>query len=278
MIEIGQKVYSKLHGGRHGLVYAIHGEQRPESIGTMAHGVISFGGSAAFDIVFDDGTESRQLPESILYGVQWKIFPDVASADELHRMREFAASEKARKEIEAKKNSDDFAVSVAALKVDQRYAALQQTGQGAQFSKLVAINLRRELKTAFPLDKFSVKCSGYDSVTVAWTDGPTKESVEAITRKYSGGYFDGMEDMYHHQSSPWTTVFGSAKYMTIQRTHSPEAMTRAVEAVSKDFGWSHIEVRTSYDGGARPSTSDRFEEEAIYDFLEHRRKYADIAA
>ncbi len=272
MIAIGQKVYSMLHGGRHGLVYAIHGEQRPQSIGTMAHGVVSFGGAASFDIVFDDGTESRQLPESILYGAQWKIFPDVGSADDIRRRRDFAANEKTRKETEEKRKSDDFAASVAALKVDPRYADLQQTGQGAQFSKLVAINLRREFKTALPSTKFSVKCSGYDSVTVSWTDGPTKESVETITRKYSGGYFDGMEDMYHHQSSPWTTVFGSAKYMTIQRQHSPEAMIRAVEAVSRDFGWSHIEVRTAHDGSARPNTSDRFEESAIYDFLERRRK------
>jgi hypothetical protein len=273
MIQIGQKVYSILYGGRNGVIYAIHGEQRPQSAGSIG-GVIRTGGNAYFDIVFTNGTESKLLPEAILYGVQWKVFPEVAGADEIRSMLDFAASETARKKAEETKKSEEFSATVAALKADPHHSALQQTGQGAQFSKLVAINLRREFKSAFPGVKFSVKCSGYDSVTVAWIDGPTKASVEAITSKYSGGHFDGMDDMYHHTTSPWTSVFGSAKYISVTRKHSIEAMTNAVDAVSKAYGWPRFEVKTSFDGSAFIGSHDFHEQKAISDFLEQRLKIA----
>jgi hypothetical protein len=269
MIQIGQKVYSGLYGGRYGVVYAIHGEQRPQTVGSIG-GVIRMGGNAEFDIVFDNGTESRRLPETILYGVQWEIYPEVVSAEEIRTMREFAASETARKEAEQKKQSEEFAAAVAALKVDPRYSALQQAGQGVQASKLVAINLRREFKTAFPGVKFSVKCDGYDSVNVTWTDGPTATSVETIANKYSGGYFDGMDDMFHQTRSPWTSVFGDAKYVNVRRKHSVEAMTNAVEAVSKAYGTPRLEVKTGFDGSAYVGSRDDHERKTIYDFLEQR--------
>lgn len=270
MLQIGQKVYSDLHGGRDGVIYAIHGQQRPESVGRIA-GFMSCGGNASFDIVFDDGTETKQLPESILRGIQWTIHPEVVTAHEICVMREFAATEKVRKEAEATKKSEEFVAAVAALKVDSEYSNLQQVGQGAQYNKLVAINLRRELKAAFPGIKFSVKCDGYDSVKITWTDGPTKAAVEQISNKYSGGHFDGMEDMYHVTRSPWTEVFGSAKYIFVVRKHSPEAMTAAVQQVCKKYGWPPIEVKTSsFDGSAHLGSRDHYQQKVVYGFLEGR--------
>lgn len=270
MIQIGQKVYSGLYGGRDGVVYAIRGQQRPSTIGRVC-GVISIGGNAEFDIVFSDGGQMKQIPECILHGVQWEIFPEVVNEDEVRRMLEFAASEKSRKEAEAKKKSEDFVVAADALKADPRYSGLQQTGQGDSFNKLVAKNLRRELKVAFPGIKFSVKCSGFDSVTIAWTDGPTKAAVEQISNKYSGGHFDGMEDMYHATRSPWTEVFGSAKYIFVVRKHSPEAMAAAAQQVCKKYGWPPIEVKTSsFDGSAHLGSRDHYQQKVVYGFLEGR--------
>ena len=277
MIQIGQKIYSILYGGRHGVVYAIHGEQRPQSVGTIG-GVMSVGGNAYFDIAFTNGTESKKLPESILYGVQWKIFPVVVSAEEISAMREFTASETARKEIEEQKKAEEFATSVAALKVDPKYKDLQQTGQGAEYSKLVAINLRRELKTAFPGVKFAVKMDGYDSVNIGWLDGPTKAAAQEITKKYSGGSFDGMEDIYRHSRSPWTSVFGSAKYIFETRQHSVEALTKAVEKVCNDHGWPLIEVKSNNDGGAYLGSHEQNQSRIIFDYLERRFAFAEVAA
>jgi hypothetical protein len=91
---------------------------------------------------FDDGTESRQLPESVLYGVQWKIFTDIASTDET-----------ARKTAEEKKRSEEFATSVAALKVDPRCRsptnrsgrAVQQTGGHQSSPRVQSCVPRREV-------------------------------------------------------------------------------------------------------------------------------------
>lgn len=276
MIQIGQKVYSGLYGGRHGVVYAIHGAQRPDSVGSMHGGVIRFGGNAYFDIVFTNGTESHQLPETILYGVQWKIFDEVVSAEEIRAMRGYAASETTRKEAETKRKSDEFSAAVAALRAAPRYKGLQQTSQenAVYESKLAAINIRRELKTAFPGVKFSVT-SSYDSARIVWTDGPTTGEVENITGKYQGGFFDGMEDMYHFTDSPWTSVFGSAKYVSTSRKHSADAMTKAVEHIHKTCGWPLAEVKVSdFDGSAFPGAVDYHHNKAIYDYLEQRGNFA----
>ena len=195
MIQIGQRVYSGLYGGRYGVVYAIHGEQRPQTVGGIA-GILRIGGNAEFDIVFDDGTETHKLPETILYGVQWNIHDEVVSTDEIKRMREFCASEMAREEVEAKKIAEEFKAAVDALRANPEFTALQQTRpeNKAHGGKLVTINVRRQLKSAFSDVKFSVT-GNYDNLSVKWTDGPTTAQVEAITMKYKSGYSDGMSDM-----------------------------------------------------------------------------------
>lgn len=279
MIQVGQKVYSILYGGRHGVVYAIHGEQRPQSVGSIA-GILSIGGNAEFDIVFDDGTESRGLPEAILYGVQWKIFDEIVSAEEIKAMREFATSEDARKDAEAKKEAEAFSAAVSALRADPLYSELQQTGpeNTTHGGKLVAINVRRQLKAAFPGTKFSVK-STYDSLSVTWTDGPTTAQVKAITMPYKAGYYDGGEDMYQFERSPWSSVFGSVKYIDNTRKHSVEAMTAAVQNAHKSGGFPLAEVKVSeWDGHAYVERLEHWHNKSIDDYLEKTGDYEKIAA
>jgi hypothetical protein len=117
----------------------------------------------------------------IPYGVQWKIFDEVVSADEIKRMLDFAGSETVRKEAEAKKKAEEFQAVVVALRSDPDYSFLQQvtTDSRSAGSKLVAINLRRQLKKAFPGVKFSVTMDGYDSVRIEWTDGPRPRLVSS---------------------------------------------------------------------------------------------------
>jgi hypothetical protein len=279
MIQIGQKIHSILYGGRNGVVYAIHGEQRPQTIGSIGV-VISFGGNAEFDIVFDNGNISRKLPESILYGVQWKIYSEVANAEEIQTMLDFAASETIRKADEAKKKAEEFSAAVAALRADPKHKALQQTGQGkAVYSgKLVAINIRRELKATFPDVKFSVRVDHYSEVRTTWMDGPIVSEVRKIVDKYAGGHFDGMHDIYEHRDSPWTTVFGSAEYVTTTRNHSFEALTKAVEQVCKDFGWTPVPVKTWDDGSAWVNLGDSDKDRILGEYLAGRYRVISVAA
>mgnify|MGYP001568630340 CR=1 FL=1 len=43
--------------------------------------------------------------------------------------------------------------------------------------------MREELKSVFPKIDFSVRKTGYDSIYVTWTDGPTQAEVQAIDDK-----------------------------------------------------------------------------------------------
>lgn len=73
--------------------------------------------------------------------------------------------------------------------------------------------VRRQLKEAFPETKFSVrtdKYAGGASINVSWTDGPTRQAVEAITNNYTSKNFDGMIDMAFLNSS-WLYADGSAE-------------------------------------------------------------------
>lgn len=249
VIQVGQKVYSGLYGGRYGVVYAIRGEQHPETVGTMA-GVLSYGGNAEFDIVSTNGTETRRLPESILHGTQWSIYDEVVSEDEIRTMREFAASETTRKQAEIEQKAKAFKAAVDALRSDPQYSNLQQTGEGESMysAKLAAINIRRELKASFPGVKFSVKTDHYTEVRITWLDGPTSGQVRAMVDKYSGGFFDGMADSYESRDTPWTTVFSSANYVNVSRGHSVEAVTKAAEAVAKSHAYPLVHVEANSDG------------------------------
>lgn len=69
----------------------------------------------------------------------------------------------------------------------------------ADTAKLV----RAALKAAFPGIKFSVRSDTYSggaSIRVSWTDGPTVKAVEAVTNRYRGADFDGMQDLKTYRS------------------------------------------------------------------------------
>lgn len=85
-----------------------------------------------------------------------------------------------------------------------------------------AKGLRQELKTTFPGIKFSVRTSYFangNSIDISWVLGPTKDMVEAITRKYQYGWFDGMTDCYNNEDtlvadkSGEVKILGGAKFV-----------------------------------------------------------------
>lgn len=242
--------------------------------------MVAICGGADFDIVFDNGNESKRLPECILHGVRWKIFDEVVSTDEIKRMLDFAGSEAVRKEAEAKKKSDEFQEAVVALRSNPEYAYLQQVTPESRPSgaKLVAINLRRQMKKAFPGVKFSVTMDGYDSVRIAWTDGPTKTLVSETSDQYRAGSFDGMNDIYEYSRSPWTSVFGGVKYVSVTRSHTFEVLTAAVAVVCKDHGWTPVEVKTWNDGTAWVNLGDSDKDRVLNDYLAGRYRTCLAAA
>lgn len=235
-LQVGQKVYSGLYGGRYGRIAEIIGEQRPDTIKALGGGVVVMGGQAMISVVFDNGTVSRGIPEGIIRGVQWEIFDEVDQEAVSPALAVAEASEIVRKKAE-----------------EERVERLQKEREAlpARFSKLETVktskkspwalgaaNIRRELKAAFQNVKFEVRSdsfSGGNSIDIYWTDGPTTEQVQKITSKYEEGSFNGMEDIYEYdRNNVFPDVFGGAKYVMEQRNNSDAAYN----AVAVEMGYS----------------------------------------
>jgi len=105
--------------------------------------------------------------------------------------------------------------------IEAQYPYLQKPDNEYGGGKLVAINLRIELKHAFPGVKFSVK-SDYTTVDVSWTDGPSRSQVQEITDKWEDHKNDQSGDYRDYCPSLFNRVFGGCKYMSEHRDMSGE--------------------------------------------------------
>lgn len=246
-IIVGTRINCVLrHAGR-GIVYAIHGEQRPDTV-SIAGGVFHRGGNATFDLVFDNGHTSLKLPECIIRGVQWSILPGIATDKEIAEALAYAAHVAAN----ARKAAEDavlrFAVAVQRLRADPTLKNLLQ-GEELRSGKLAVKNIRTELKAAFPGVRFSVRNRDHGSIDITWTDGPTEGRVKEVTDKYEAGVTD-MDDGGEYCPSPWIHVFGGADFVFTSRTHSNPHIARAIDALFA----SH----DGLDGIAKPTPETAF--------------------
>lgn len=239
IIEIGQKIINTGRYGFTGYVSAIHGEQRPATVGKIA-GVISYGGGADFDLVDDNGRVHPRVPESLVRGGRpWQICDEIIDQEQINYWLNYADRQKQLNEIEAQKRAEKRIADKEQLKRDYPY--LIQVTQDSKGGALViaAKNVRIELKRSFPGTKFSVTTDRFsmgDALRVEWTDGPTVAEVETITGKYSAGSFDGMEDLYTYSHDVWNDLFGDAKYVTETRNQSEQATGDMIEVVASDYG------------------------------------------
>lgn len=267
-IQVGTRVHRILYGGSNGIVYAIHGEQRPETIRSIG-GIVSTGGGAEFDIVFPTHI-SRRVPECVIHGVQWRILPGIATAEEIATAQQECAAHLQAEKEKAVEVADKFSKAVADLRVSPTYAKLTQVQKGdyGDYGKPAASNIRVELKTAFPKVKFTVR-TDHGTIRVGWTDGPTVEAVKVVTSKYEGGSFDGMEDLYTHKDTPFKVVFGSAKYIFENRSYSEETVKAAVAFINKRYGWSLSPEKYSLGHLAHNESRE------IHNYLERRFDYKD---
>lgn len=283
ILRIGTRVHCILHGGKDGVIFAVHGEQSPASCGTIG-GVMLTGGSAEFDIVWNNGTESVRTPETLIRrSSQWRILEGLATAEEIQAMRGLVILETQQRNDAMEEKARQMREAVAALRKDPAYSHLEQTGQDKHgCARQAAANIRAELKKAFPGIKFSVRSklfSGGDSIDVNWTDGPLISQVEAIAGRYSAGSFDGMQDLYEYSRSAWTTVFGDAKYIHCTRHHTFEALKEAVREVCFEYGWPLMKVEVSgYNGAAYLDCRNHDDTRIVYDFIEKRNQYAEVTA
>lgn len=213
-LVIGQRVYCILYGGKFGTIVAISGQQSAASCRVLGGGVGVMGGSAQVDIVWDDGSVSGRLPESLVRGsVQWKRFDEVYGAERVAECLAAAAVYKAQQQ--AKADAEKIAKAQAdaeALEAGRKLGLIPEAEFRAAGKRgsAAAHNLRVELKAAGI--KASVR-SDYSSITVSLKDDADKERAKEIMLKYKAGSFDGMTDCYEYSPGAWGRVFGDTEYV-----------------------------------------------------------------
>ncbi|HWN48136.1 MAG TPA: LPD29 domain-containing protein [Steroidobacteraceae bacterium] len=212
-LVVGQRVYCGLYYCQNGTIVAIHGEQSAATI--TPNSVMTRGCNARIDIVWDNGSMSRQQPEAMVRGsMQWKVRDEVVGADTVceaieHAARhaeEKAAAEAAEKIAKAHDNDQARVEGVAlGLIPEDDFRAAKKRGSAP------AYNLRTELKKAGI--KASVKQDGYNCINVYVAAGQDRDQAKAIAGKYKAGHFDGMTDCYEYAPDAWGRVFGDVQYV-----------------------------------------------------------------
>jgi hypothetical protein len=217
-LVIGQRVYCILYGGKYGTIVEIQGEQSAGSCRVLGGGVGVMGGSAYVSVVWDDGSQSGRLPESLVRGsVQWKRFDEVVSAEQVAERIAAAAVYAAQQKAKADAEKAAFERAKEAAKAEGLALGLIPEADFRAAGKrgtAAAANLRAELKAA----GIKARVNGdYSSVNVYVADPAQIEKANEIGRKYKAGNFDGMSDCYDYDPCAWGSVFGDVQYVFVQK-------------------------------------------------------------
>ena len=125
-LVVGTRVQCALHCCGAGIVYAIHGEQSPDTVRTFMGGAGVSGGSARVDVVFANGHQAHQVPEAIVRGIQWRISDEVASAEMIAAALAHAACVQAHKRAVEDAAKAAYAAEVVRLQGAAEFAHLAQ--------------------------------------------------------------------------------------------------------------------------------------------------------
>ena len=130
------------------------------------------------------------------------------------------------KEREEEKNRTEDERKRAREEVIKQYGAIfdQPSGKYSTDAVLVAKHIRQDLASAFPGQKFSVRKADYSTINIEWKDGPTKEEVEQIAGKHERTCVRDRwnDDLWDHNDTAFTSVFGGVDYLFYYRETAPE--------------------------------------------------------
>ena len=130
------------------------------------------------------------------------------------------------KEEEEEKNRAEEESTRAREEVIKKYGSIfdQPSGKYITDAVLVAKHIRQDLANAFPGQKFSVRKTDYSTIHIEWKDGPTKEEVEQIAGKHERICTPDRwnADLWEHNDTAFTSVFGGVDYLFYYRETAPE--------------------------------------------------------
>ena len=104
---------------------------------------------------------------------------------------------------------------------------------------LTAKKIKERLTTLYPRVKFSVTSDTFsmgNSVDIRWTDRPTSDAVNSITKQYQYGNFDGTTDSYDYTGIDPELGCDGAKYVHCNRRVSLEYQDTVAAKADELFG------------------------------------------
>ena len=130
------------------------------------------------------------------------------------------------REREEEKNRAEEESKRAKEEVLKKYGTIydQPSGKYLTDAVLVAKHIRQDLANAFPGQKFSVRKADYSTINIEWEDGPTREEVEQIAGKHERicSRDRWNDDLWDHNDTAFTSVFGGVDYIFYYRETAPE--------------------------------------------------------
>ena len=166
----------------------------------------------------------RPISEKFGIGFYYDLDAPRATDEEIEQAIERANS--FIKEREEEKNRAEEESTRAREEVIKKYGAIfdQPSGKYSTDAVLVAKHIRQELSTEFPGQKFSVRKTDYSTIRIEWEDGPTKEEVEQIAGKHERICVRDSwnDDLWDHNDTAFTSVFGGVDYLFYYRETAPE--------------------------------------------------------
>ena len=130
------------------------------------------------------------------------------------------------KEREEEKNRAAEESTRAREEVIKKYGKTfdKPSGEHITDAVLVAKHIRQDLASAFPGQKFSVRKAEYSTIHIEWKDGPTREEVEQIAGKHERICTPDRwnADLWEHNDTAFTSVFGGVNYLFYYREVAPE--------------------------------------------------------
>ena len=167
---------------------------------------------------------ARPISEKFGIGFYYDIDAPKATDEEIAQAIE-RANDFIREREEEKNRAEDER-NRAREEVIKKYGAIfdQPSGKYSTDAVLVAKHIRQDLASAFPGQKFSVRKADYSTINIEWKDGPTKEEVEQIAGKHERICVRDRwnDDLWDHNDTAFTSVFGGVDYLFYDRETAPE--------------------------------------------------------
>ena len=167
---------------------------------------------------------ARPISEKFGIGFYYDIDAPKATDEEIAQAIERANN--FIKEREEEKNRAEDERKRAREEVIKQYGAIfdQPSGKYSTDAVLVAKHIRQDLASAFPGQKFSVRKADYSTINIEWKDGPTREEVEQIAGKHERICVRDRwnDDLWDHNDTAFTSVFGGVDYLFFNRETAPE--------------------------------------------------------